>query len=125
MTPKFARALAITFALMTASLILAPFGLGWLPFVVGLGLIFYSLLRNGFFLQAGDDSVPGGEEEQVESPGARRRAARLRGQQRGMDEAERQRQARERARQEGDCALTHDERMRFQEIVQGMDRDSK
>lgn len=127
MNPSLKRSLILTLGLMVASVILAPFGLGWVPFVVGLGILAYSLFRRGGIFhrsESGDNSEHKRQERPTDQED-RGFAARVRGQRRGMDEAERRRQASERTQREGDCGLTHDERTRFQDIVQDMNRDSQ
>ena len=120
------RSLLITLVLLFASILLAPFGLGWVPVLVGLALIgysVYSMVRGTSLLSEATERPSGDEGE--DDPQERRFAARMRGQRRGEEEAERRRQARERAQREADCGLTHDERVQFQSIVQNMYEDPR
>lgn len=119
------RSLLITLGLLLASVLLAPFGLGWLPVLVGVVLLACSL----YVATQGSREMPDEADRDLgdsrEDPQERRFAARMRGQRRGEDEAERRRQARERAQREADCGLTHDERVQFQSIVQNMNEDPR
>lgn len=119
------RSLLITLGLLLASVLLAPFGLGWLPVVVGVVLLACSLYVATRGSREMPDEADRDLDDSREDPQERRFAARMRGQRRGEDEAERRRQARERAQREADCGLTHDERVQFQSIVQNMNENPR
>lgn len=118
------RSLLISLGFMVAWAILTPLGLGWmvtLAFIGAMGYLVLRLLQTTSQQREADSNVEGGGErgEAEDGPGV---LDRLKGKtSRKEDErASRAQEARARAQQEADCALTHDERVKFQDIVKGL-----
>ena len=104
------------FALAHAAL--TPVGLGWVAILAFIGYIVFSLYQASQQIVA-EEGVDPPPEDQAESqwPLIRKR-------ERGKSAPEeRLGQERERARREADCGLTHEERVRFHEIIKGLNDD--
>lgn len=116
MTPNIKRSILFTLGLMVASVLLTPFGLGWVPFVVGIGLLVYSLARlaRSTSSQSEAGAASRGLFARKQGSGAERHRE-------AQERAEQER--RERAQAEADCGLTHEERVRFQDIVRDIGAD--
>lgn len=114
------KALIALGAYVVAYIILAPLGIGWLVTLCFLGgVIIYSLTRDSRKSEA--EATPEHAQQNAEAEAAwppRWKRGRTK-----PTAEDRQRQERERAQREADCGLTHDERVRFHDIIDGLNDD--
>lgn len=114
------RSLLISLGFMVAYAVLSPLGLGWVVTVAFVAFIGYTLWRIFGQRTGSDPSATADDAGESEERGGF--LERMRGKKDHRDEeyACRAQDARARAQQEADCALTHEERVRFQDIVKGL-----
>lgn len=125
MATNIVRAVVTSLGFMIAYVLLSPLGLGWLVILAFLAYLGFSLYR------VAQQVSPEEEDDDGERPmgrsvgGETLRRLRERGARPSRSESveERDRQARERARREADCGLTHEERVRFHDIIQRLNDD--
>lgn len=114
MSPNIKKTIISTAVYMLAYFTLSLIGLGWVVIVVFIGHLALSLTRY-LRSQAKPGETNGGvlgglRALTTQTPPERRK-----------DVSEEALKARERARKEADCGLTHEERQRFLQIVQNID----
>lgn len=122
MAPNIVRAVIVSAVFMLAYMILAPFGLGWVVIMAFITYLAFSLYWASRQVSVKDEDD--GERHAGRVGGDTLRRLRERGARLSKDDpAERTRQERERARQEADCGLTHEERVKFHDIIQNLNDD--
>ena len=116
------RSILISLGFMVAYALLRPLGLGWLVTLAFVGVMGYLILRllqtaNQQTRSTAPDDSGGDETDEREGFLERMKGKRAHGDEERTTRAQ---EARARAQQEADCALTHEERVKFQNIVKGL-----
>jgi hypothetical protein len=121
MTPSMSRMIVVSLAFMVAFMVLSPLGLGWSIVVAYLAYLGFWLYRTSQ-RSASTENDSGERVQQDAQTDAVWPLKRMR--ERGKSTAEdRQRLEQERAHREADCGLTHEERVEFQGIIEGLNDD--
>lgn len=119
------KSLLLSLGFIVAHMLLRPFGLGWLVTVAFIGCIAYMLWRAFQSKNQQTEDTPSSRDNSPSNEEAAERKGfweRMRDKEDHGEDARtrRDQEDRTRAQQQADCALTHEERVKFQDIVKGV-----